>query len=161
MKPDYNEAVGRYKDTVYKIAFVQCDAKEDAEDVFQEVFLKLLMYNGEFSDDEHLKAWLIRVTINCCKLQKRSAWHRKKTELTENIAADPKSVINDTYYSVVSAIKALPEKYRVIVMMYYYEEYSAREIARALKMNEKTVRTRLFRARNILKQNLQEVWNDD
>ncbi len=161
MKPDYNEAVGRYKDTVYKIAFVQCDTKEDAEDVFQEVFLKLLMYNGEFSDEEHLKAWLIRVTINCCKLQKRSAWRRKKTELTENIAADQNNGINDTYYAVVSAIKTLPEKYRVIIMMYYYEEYSSGEIAKALKMNEKTVRTRLSRARKILKQELMEVWNDD
>lgn len=68
MKPNYEETVLRYKDMVYRIAFAGCPCRQDAEDVFQDVFLKLYSHAGDFSDEEHVKSWLIRVTLNCCKL---------------------------------------------------------------------------------------------
>ncbi|MDE5859170.1 MAG: sigma-70 family RNA polymerase sigma factor, partial [Oscillospiraceae bacterium] len=92
MKFGYEETVLRYKDMVYRIAFAQCSCREDAEDVFQDVFLKLYKQlesqkNGSdfFESEEHLKSWLIRVTLNCCKLLRRSAWFRTRAELHENI----------------------------------------------------------------------------
>ena len=160
MKPNYEETVLRYKDMVYRIAFARCTCRQDAEDVFQDVFLKLYNFNGDFSDEEHLKSWLIRVTLNFCKLLYRSAWFRKRTEFSENIAETENPEENETAEAVIAAVRALPEKYRPLVEMYYYEEMSCREIARALKMNEATVRTRLKRAREKLKRELEVFENE-
>lgn len=161
MKPDYKETVLAYKDMVYRIAFAQCPCRQDAEDVFQEVFFKLYSFNGDFSDEEHVKSWLIRVTLNCCKLIKRSAWFKKRAELTEDIPAETENAEDsETAAAVTAAVRSLPEKYRPIVMMYYYEEMSCDEIAAALKLNGGTVRTRLKRAREKLKKEL-EVFQDE
>ena len=160
MRPDYEQTVMRYKDMVYRIAFVQCPS--DADDVFQETFLRLLTCPKEFDSEEHLKAWLIRVTVNCCKLRRRSAKSGKRAEFTEDIAA---SGIDEDCGSdstaVMSAVLALPEKYRPVVMLRYYEEMSCKEIAAAMGLNEATVRTRLARARERLREALKEVWNDE
>ncbi|MDE6132865.1 MAG: sigma-70 family RNA polymerase sigma factor [Oscillospiraceae bacterium] len=160
MKPNYEETVLRYKDMVYRIAFARCTCRQDAEDVFQDVFLKLYNFNGDFSDEEHLKSWLIRVTLNFCKLLYRSAWFRKRTELSENIAETENPEESETAEAVIAAVRVLPEKYRPLVEMYYYEEMSCKEIARALKMNEATVRTRLKRAREKLKRELEVLENE-
>lgn len=161
MKPDYKETVLAYKDTVYRIAYAQCPCRQDAEDVFQDVFFKLYGFDGEFSDEEHLKSWLIRVTLNCCKLLKRSAGFRKRAELPEDIPADGSAAEErETAEAVTAAVRSLPEKYRPIVMMYYYDEMSCREIGAALRLNEATVRTRLKRAREKLKKEL-EVFEDE
>lgn len=160
MRPDYEQTVMHYKDMVYRIAFVQCQS--DADDVFQETFLRLLTCPKEFDSEEHLKAWLIRVTVNCCKLRRRSAKSGKRAELTEDIAA---SGIDEDCGSdsaaVMTAVLALPEKYRPAVMLRYYEDMSCKEIAAALGLNEATVRTRLARARERLREALKEVWNDE
>lgn len=161
MKYDYKEAVLKYKDMVYRIAFAQCSCRQDAEDVFQDVFFKLYNSDGDFADEEHLKAWLIRVTVNCCKLLRRSAWSGKRMELTEDIPADGESAEDsETAEAVIAAVRSLSEKYRPAVMMYYYEEMSCEEIAVVLKMNCGTVRTRLKRAREKLKKEL-EVFQDE
>lgn len=156
MTPDYKETVLAYKDTVYRIAFLQCPCRQDAEDVFQEVFFKLYSGGVDFRDEEHLKAWLIRVTLNCCKLIKRSAWFRKRTELSEDIAAEGLPEERETAEAVIAAVKKLPPKYRPVVEMFYYEEMSCADIAAALKLNGATVRTRLKRARELLKKELEE-----
>lgn len=162
MDIDYENAVKLHKDTVYKIAYVQCSSEADAEDVFQDVFLTLYSCSKKFESEEHLKAWLIRVTVNRCRQLHRSSWFRKKAELDENATS---VCIDEDCGSdgaaVIAAVKALPEKYRPIVMMYYYEELSCGEIADILKMNEATVRTRLRRAREMLKEDLKEVWQND
>ena len=160
MKPDYEETVLRYKDMVYRIAFARCTYRQDAEDVFQDVFLNLYRYRGEFDSDEHLRSWLIRVTLNCCKLLRRSAWFRNRTELTENIAAEADGTESDTAEAVIAAVRSLPEKYLYVVEMYYFEEMSCAEIAAALKLNEATVRTRLKRGRERLKKEL-EVFDNE
>lgn len=158
MKPNYEDTVLRYKDMVYRIAFARCPCRQDAEDVFQDVFLKLYSCRGEFDSEDHLRSWLIRVTLNCCKLLRRSAWFGKRAELNENTAAETDSGEQDTAEAVIDAVRSLPEKYLTVVEMYYYEEMSCAEIAAALKMNEATVRTRLKRGRERLKKEL-EVLN--
>lgn len=159
MKPDYSETVLRYKDTVYKIAFAQCGSYSDADDVFQEVFLKLLQHTGGFKSEEHLKAWLIKVTVNCCRLLHRSERFRRKAELDEDL---PDGTEFDAEGGcVLAAVMALPSKYRPVVMMYYFEDMSCREIAAALGIKEKTVHTRLHRARERLREDLREVWCDE
>ncbi len=164
MKLNYEEAVLRHKDTVYRIAFARCPCKQDAEDVFQEVFLKLYRCRKDFESDEHLRNWLIRVTLNFCKLLRRSAAFRKKTELTDNIpdVTDPHD--SETAEAVTAAVRALPEKYAAPIELFYFEEMSCREISAALKINEATVRTRLRRGREALKKKLKtelEVSDDE
>ncbi|MDE6593826.1 MAG: RNA polymerase sigma factor [Oscillospiraceae bacterium] len=172
MKLNYEEAVLRHKDTVYRIAFARCPCKQDAEDVFQEVFLKLYRCRKDFESDEHLRNWLIRVTLNFCKLLHRSAFFRKKAALVDtiadtaagNILTADNSPDRETAEAVTAAVKALPEKYAAPIELFYFEEMSCREISAALKINEATVRTRLRRGREALKKKLKtelEVSDDE
>ena len=117
MKPDYEETVLRYKDMVYRIAFAQCPCQQDAEDVFQDVFLKLYKWDGDFSSDKHVKFWLIRVTLNCCRQLRRSVWFRKRTVLNENVEGGKILEEDETAWTVIATVKALPEKYRTVVEM--------------------------------------------
>ena len=120
-------AVQRYSDTVYRTAVHNCRCTADAEDVVQDVFEKLLRYEGRFESEEHLKAWLLRVAINRCRDITRAA-RQKDTELDENIPA-PESG-NDG--SVLDAVRTLPENYRNAVYLHYYEGYTAADHLAAL-----------------------------
>ena len=157
---DFNGIIDRYSDLVYKIAFLYTGTASDSDDIFQETFLKLASRKGEFKDEEHLKAWLIRVTVNFCKMHHRSAYSRHKAELDENI---PVQASDDALVrqAVTGAVMKLPEKYRVPVLLFYYYGYSCEETARLMKITNASVRTRLKRARELLKTELEEVWNDE
>ena len=120
-------AVQRYSDTVFRAAMHNCSCTADAEDVVQDVFEKLLCYNGRFESEEHLKAWLLRVTINRCHDLTRAA-RQKDTELDENLPAPDQ--MEDG--SVLDAVRALPENYRNAVYLHYYEGYTAAEVGRML-----------------------------
>ena len=120
-------AVQRYSDTVFRAAMHNCSCAADAEDVVQDVFEKLLRYEGRFESEEHLKAWLLRVAINRCRDITRAA-RQKDTELDENIPA-PESG-NDG--SVLDAVRTLPENYRNAVYLHYYEGYTAADHLEAL-----------------------------
>ena len=122
-------AVQRYSDTVYRTAVHNCRCTADAEDVVQDVFEKLLHYNGIFESEEHLKAWLLRVAINRCRDLTRAA-HQKDTELDENLPA-PDALEEDG--SVLDAIRTLPENYRNAIYLHYYEGYTAAEIGGVLR----------------------------
>ena len=144
-----------YQDMVYRIAFTYCKNASDAEDIMQEVFFRYLKNKTGFSNEEHLKAWLIRVTINASKSLLRSAWFRKTTALPEHgISHAPEQVKPAAYYAVLS----LPEKYRSVVLLYYYEEYTVGEIAKILRRTETAIQTQLQRARAMLKAKLKEDW---
>lgn len=138
---------------------------QDAEDIVQEVFLKLCRETKEFESKEHLRNWLIRVTINQCKKISVSSWFTKHTSLSDFAAdiwtaqetTDTEKEESDLFLSVM----ALPKKYRIVVHLYYYEDYSTKEISELLHVKEATVRTRLARARKILKNTLSEVWKDE
>lgn len=155
---EYEKTVNDYADMVFRIALNECKNREDAEDILQNTFLKLLQNKKGFVSEEHLKRWLIRVTVNECHSLFASSW-RQKTQRLEDIeyrAAD-KPEQTDLFYAVME----LPAKYRNVVYLYYYEEYSVKEISEILKIKESTLQTRLMRARKTLKQKLKGVWRDE
>lgn len=137
--------VMRYSQSLLRIAFTRLKSTTEAEDVVQEVFLKLINKRPHFRDEEHEKAWLIRTTINAsCDVLKSS--FRKSIPLEEDIKALP-----DEHSQLLFAVQSLPEKYSTVLHLYYYEGYNIKEIARILKLPAATVGTRLSRARAQLK----------
>ncbi len=159
MKLDFSEAVRRYGETVYKIAYIHSGSVSDSEDIFQDTFFALYNYNKEFNDEAHIKAWLIRVTLNKCKSLKRSVWFRKRADLSDTETSA--SGDTETDLLVRSAIIKLKKSYRTVIILFYYEGYSCEEIAKILGTNSSTIRTRLSRARALLKEDLKEVWKDE
>ena len=152
-KENYEKAVSNYAEDIYRMAFSMVQAKEDAEDILQNVFMKLLLYQKEFHDSDHLRRWLIRVAINECNSLWTSSW-RKKVELkdfSERDMTGNESFHNSEYEDLYTAMRTLPPKLRIVIHLFYYEEYSTREIASLLHILEATVRTRLSRARKLLK----------
>ena len=147
--------VDTYSDMLLRIALHHTQNLSDAEDVLQTVYLKLMKTEMQFDSGEHEKAWLIRVTINQCKDMLRSAWHKK----TEGLDDSHKAKHKGEDFVVLDAVRALDEKYRDIVFLYYYEGYGTNEIADMLEMRKGTVESRLFRAREQLKKTLEGDWN--
>ncbi len=148
------ETVKKYSPSMLKTAFSLLKSTSDAEDAVQEAFIKLLTKAPEFENDEHCKAWLLRVTINISKNMLKSA-RRKNLPLTEEIPYDEKSD------DVLPYVLCLDEKYRVIIHLYYYENYSIKEIAEILSLPGATVGTRLSRARKILEKSIKEDFTDE
>ena len=144
----------KYRDTVYRLAFSRVKNVADAEDIFQQVFLKLIKNINKLENEEHIKHWLIRVTINLSKSHFSSVWHKNREALDENIPSEIESC--ETLMSVMS----LPKKYRTVIHLHYYEGYSCEEIAELLGVSNGTVRTRLFRARAALKESLKEEFEN-
>jgi RNA polymerase sigma-70 factor (ECF subfamily) len=142
-------AIEEYADTVRRICFIHLKNYHDAEDVFQEVFLKYVLHDKAFQSKSHEKAWLIRVTINACKDTLRSFFRKNAVELSE-LLAQPLHV-EDDQREVLEAVLSLPSKYKDVVYLHYFEGYSAVEIADMLQRNVNTVYTWLSRARMQLK----------
>lgn len=148
----YVKAVRTYADMVFRIAVNYCKGVQDAEDIVQDVFLKLYQHGKDFSDEEHLKRWLIRVTVNKSKDLLASSWHKRVGSLAE---AERKLVLTTPEKSeLYEAVKELPAKYRIVVHLYYYEDYSVKEIAAILRRKETTIQTQLMRGRKMLKEQL-------
>ncbi len=143
--------IRQHADMIYRIALHNLKNTADAEDIFQDVCLTLMTKNAPLFDDLHIKNWLIRVTINKCKNFSKSLW-QSKTEALDLSRENPgktESLIPELVYS-------LPQKYRNIVYLYYYEEYTVAEIAEILGENKNTINSRLQRARKKLKEILEE-----
>ena len=130
-KAHFTAAVERYKDMVFRTALHTLASPQDADDTVQEVFLRLFQYQGTFDGEEHLRRWLLRVTVNRCRDLLKSPWRKR------------------------------PEKYRTVLNLFYYEELSVREIGELLGVGDSTVTTRLARARRRLKERLGEDWQDE
>lgn len=141
--------LAKYANTVYRLAFARTKNSYDAEDILQEVFMKYIKTNMEFKSDEHIKAWLLKVTINCSKNFLASAWFRRTTALEDNIYAEMEEK-TDVYKYVLK----LSSKYRVVIHLFYYEDLPTAEIAEVLNIKESTVRSQLHRARKILRENM-------
>ena len=150
------ECYQRHKDMIYKLAWAYCKDRYQADDVFQEVFFKYLKYHPRFKTPEHEKAWFIRTTINVCKNLLNNKWNRDMVQLQvwDEGQAFQRGT-GDAFEELKEAILDLPEKYRIPIHLYYYEEYSVREIAKFLRMNESTVQTHLQRGREKIKQVLE------
>lgn len=137
---------------VWRLALARTADLHDAEDVFQEVFLRFFRHEDKFSTDGHRKAWLIRCTINRAKSLLASPWRRRTAPLELLAQAHGE----DTYSEVWDAVMSLPQKYRTVIHLYYYEGLSVGEIARALGSPNGTVKSQLARARAMLREALGE-----
>ncbi len=154
-KDAFSFAFTQYTDTVYRVAVHNTRCKSDAEDITQEVFVKLLESSKKFKDGEHLKAWLIRVTINECRTLMRK--YSRETEQSAEIA-DCAVYDGD---SVLEAVKALPENYRNAIYLHYYEGYTAKEIGKILDSKENTVLSWLSRGRAALRKEMIGGFEDE
>lgn len=148
---EFQDAVTDYANDVFKIAFAYCKSRQDAEDIVQNTFLKLLRHSGDFENDEHLKRWLLKVAVNEAKSMHVSFWKRRTVPL-EASALDSKITFDTLEQSnLYDAVMKLGEKYSVVIHLYYYEGYSTKEIAKILRITETAVQTRVMRARKKLK----------
>jgi len=155
-KPDVVKLFDEFSDMVYRIAFVRVSQTSDADDVFQDVFLRLVEHVGKLRSREHAKAWLIRCTINCCNSHHRSAWQKKTVGIEENIYSG-QTDLGYEHIELLDAVRSLTPEHQEVIHLYYYEGYSGKEIADILDINENTVKSRLRRARL----ELQSVWGEE
>lgn len=147
-KIHYQEIVSKYSNMLFNLAYGFCHNRQDAEDILQDVFLKLLQQKKEFESDEHVKAWLIRVTINHSKNYKNLVWFKRRSEKD---VMEYVSEIEESDNDLWLAVDSLPAKYSAILFLFYKEDMSIKEIAKALGKSESTIGTRLDRARKKLK----------
>lgn len=150
------EAVDRYGVMVYRLALAQTKNPADAEDVFQDVFLRLVRSGRTFESNEHLKAWLIRVTVNCSRSLWRTILRRGEIPIEDEDLPDVETQLPCDHSEVYDGIMRLPPKYRAVIHLYYYEDLSIGSIGAALKIGYGTAAKRLSRARKLLKQELTE-----
>ena len=149
---DSPEAViRRYSDMVYRLAFARTGNRSDAEDLYQEVFLRYLTRAPAFTSEDHRKAWLLRVAVNCANRFHTSLWRKRTEPLSEALA-----VSAPEGEDLWEELRRLPEKDRTILHLYYYEDLTTEEIAQLLGRKPATVRSQLARARNKLKILLEE-----
>ena len=156
--PSSFPAMEKYGTMVYRICFLYMKNKADAEDAFQDVFLRHLEAHRLFFSEEHEKAWLCTVAFNRCKdLLRRSARGNVSIdEVEEPAGPDNSSPRSD----VLEAVLQLPAKYKDVIYLHYYEGYSSRQIARILKCTENTIYSQLSRARGLLKERLGDEFED-
>ena len=148
---EIEEAYARHVDTVYRVCFSFMKNRADTEDIVQETFLKLISHNMRFETPGHEKAWLIVTASNLCKNALKHWWRR-------NMGMDSLANISQEYDfhtgETLRAIMDLPKDYKLVVYMYYYEGYSTPEIAEFTGAPQATVRSKLYRARKLLKKAL-------
>ena len=149
---EVNRAIERYADTVRRICMLHLKNRADTEDIFQTVFLKYLLHTAPFADDENEKAWLIRVTINACRDLLRSFFRSRTVPL--DAVAEQAAELPPDHREVLDAVLSLPQKYKDVVYLHYYEGYAAPEIGRILGKNVNTVYTLLNRAKQQLREKL-------
>ena len=154
---DLSRAMEAYADMVRRICFVHLKNKYDTEDIFQNVYLKYLLHEKTFESNEHEKAWFARVTINACKDQLRYLSRRKWVSL--EAFGEESVVLDEQSKEILEVVLKLPEKYRNVIYLFYYEEYSAVEIAKILGKKENTIYTWLSRAKEILREKLGGEWS--
>ena len=143
-------AYANYADTMYRIALSQTARREDAEDVVHDVFIKYMESAPSFADDDHERAWLIRVTVNRCRdlLRRRAVRRFIGLEEIEELPADEEPYEGS---SIIATVSKLPEKYRAVIVLHYLEGYSVEQCASILELSVSAVKMRLSRGRDMLK----------
>ena len=149
---EVNRVIELYGDTVRRLCMIYLKNYADTEDIFQNVFLKYATSSIKFENDEHEKAWFIRVTINKCKDLLKS-FFRNRTVSLDDIVEKPEAIPSD-YREVLEAVLSLPQKYRNVVYLHYYEGYSTPQISHILGKNVNTVYTLLTRSKKMLREKL-------
>lgn len=155
-------AMSAHGGSVYLVALAQTRSEHDAQDVAQDVFCRLLTDATAFTSDEHLRAWLLRVTVNRCRELRRMPWRRRVDALDEQaelpspgVGTEDAALAELRADPVWQALRQLPEKLRVVALLHYVEEYSTEQIARIVGCAPATVRTRLHRARKQMRRILE------
>lgn len=159
MRQSAQELFERYQGSLYAVAFNVCKNAQDAEDVVQDTFIQYCSIKKEFDSEQHIRAWLIRVSINKAKNVNHTFWRRNKMSLEDYM----ETLVFETPESgeLFEAAMGLPDKYRIVIHLFYYEDYTVHEIADILKISESNVKVRLSRGRALLKEKLQEEWEND
>ncbi|MDW7657165.1 MAG: sigma-70 family RNA polymerase sigma factor [Bacillota bacterium] len=150
IEADINRVLDLYADMVRRICYLHLKQRADVEDVFQDVFLKYMQRQEPFDNEEHEKAWLIRVAVNSCKDLRKSFWHSRMGPLDENLAAQ----IPVESHELLDAVLKLPTSERTAIYLFYYEGYSVPEIAKMLRQKPNTIYSHLHRARHRLGEHL-------
>ena len=148
-----------YQTNLFVTAFNICKNAEDAKDVVQDTFIAYMTSNQKFNDEGHIRAWLFRVVINKAKDFNKSFWKRNRMPLEDYMETLPFETKEDS--SLFEAVLNLPEKYRVVIHLFYYEDMSIKEISGVMRISESNVKVRLSRGRKLLKNVLMEEWEDD
>lgn len=149
---EVNRAIERHSDTVRRLCMIHLKNYADTEDIFQTVFLKYVLSSVCFESEEHEKAWFIRVTINACKDLLKSFFRSRTTSLDEFMELP--SALPAENKEVLEAVLSLPKKYRDVVYLHYFEDYTAPQIGNILGKNVNTVYTLLTRSRQMLREKL-------
>ncbi len=151
-----DELFEKYSDVVYRVAFMSCGDRCEAEDIVQEVFVRYLKRRPEFENDEHAKAWFIRVAVNCTRSWQTSSWKRKVVSVEEYYDSEnePSAVFDSEESELFEVIRSLPQKYSIVIYLRYYEEYAVSDIAKMLHTTAGNVSSRLSRAKKLLKEQL-------
>ncbi|MCI8968651.1 MAG: sigma-70 family RNA polymerase sigma factor [Lachnospiraceae bacterium] len=159
MRQSLHELAAMYQDNLFAVAFNICQNTQDAEDVIQDTFVQYYTTKKEFDSEEHIRAWLIRVAVNKAKNVTRTFWRRNKVSIEDSM--ETLTFETPESENLFETVMQLPEKYRIVIHLYYYEDYSVGEIAKILKLSESNVKTRLMRGRAMLREVLKEEWDDD
>lgn len=149
----------KYKDHLFAVAFNICKNAADADDVVQDTFLQYHITDKQFENEQHIRAWLIRVAINKAKNINMAFWRLSKIPLEDYM--ETLTFETPEAENLFEEVMKLPEKYRIVIHLFYYEDYSIREIAQIINATESNVKVRLTRGRRLLKQVLKEEWNDE
>ena len=145
------EVLDQHSLMVYRLAYAQTGTRHDADDIYQEVFLRLVKANPVFESGEHAKAWLIRVTMNCCSSFRLSAWRRRIVPYEEQAGYAAQTFTEEEFGDLHHALGKMPLKSRTILHLFYYEGMSAQEIGWVLRIPASSVRVQLSRTRMKLK----------
>lgn len=158
-RTQFNNAVEQFQSMVYRTALHALGNPQDADDAVQEVFFRLFREKKPFEGQEHLRRWLLRVTVNYCRDVLKSPWRKRRASLEEV----PETPVFDRSEQacLYREVMALPEKYRTVLYLFYYEELTVREIGELLGLKQSAVTTRLSRARERLKEKLGEAWQNE
>lgn len=157
---EVEDLVELYSNMIYRLALSRLGNREDAEDITQEVFMRYVQAEPELYSEEHRKAWLLRVTMNCCANARNSAYNRHHATLTDELAAitaDPNADIPEEDQAI-ALIQQLPPRYRQAIHLYYYEELSVAQIAQLMDSREGTIKSLLHRGRNRLRRLMEDIY---
>ena len=159
MRQPVQELAASYQGSLFAAAFNVCRNAQDAEDVVQDTFVQYYTSKKEFESEQHIRAWLMRVAVNKAKNINRTFWRRNKISIEDYM----ETLVFETpaAETLFETVMQLPDKYRIVIHLYSYEEYAVREIAQILKLSESNVKSRLSRGRAMLKETLKDEWDDD
>lgn len=152
---EVKEIYQKYHDMVWRICLMQMGNSHDAYDCTQETFIRFINSSPKFQSEEHQKAWLIRVAINYCTDVKKSSWRKKLISMTSEEMYEHMEV-QPEHTEVYETMMELPDKYRAVLYLYFYEGYSLTEISEILKVNKSTLRSRFAKAKEIMKKYLED-----